>query len=66
VRVDIGKAEPAPAGERAASGGLGCERVQAWILRSRAMVGKSELHSLGLGRDDLDALAAFLSMLSSD
>lgn len=31
----------------------------------RAVVGKSELHPLGLGRDDLDALEAFLSTLSS-
>ena len=31
----------------------------------RAVVGKSELHPLGLGRDDLDALEAFLSSLSS-
>jgi cytochrome c peroxidase len=32
----------------------------------RAVVGRSELHPLGLSRDDLDSLAAFLRTLSSE
>jgi hypothetical protein len=31
----------------------------------RAVVGRSELHPLGLGREDLEAIQAFVSTLSS-